>query len=241
MQCSVTGCDKPARKMSWCYMHYQRWFRYGTLADPTPTPESRFWSQVTRGGANECWPWTGYVNEDGYGRIRIGKGNRTGVHRFSYELANGPLAEDLTVDHECHNSDKTCNGGRSCAHRRCVNPAHLAGKLLVENVESSTHTVVSINRAKTHCPNGHPYDYVKASGSRWCSICQKRAQRESKTRERAAERLVNPPKVRHLSEAERSAIIASYTGNFGEKAGLARQFGVSKSAIGRLLRKAHGQ
>lgn len=64
----------------------------------------------------------------------------------------------LDLDHECHNRDLTCPGGPSCLHRRCVNPAHLRpATRQVNRQQGRTSGMPDINRAKTHCPQGHPY------------------------------------------------------------------------------------
>lgn len=70
----------------------------------------------------ECWPWTGHVERNGYGRIRVGGRGSTKApsHRVAYWLLvlNGEeMREDdprlaLEVDHTCENP-------------LCHNPAHL--------------------------------------------------------------------------------------------------------------------
>lgn len=39
-----------------------------------------------------CWLWTGAINPEGYGRIRVG--NKTmQAHRYSYEKAKGSMCK----------------------------------------------------------------------------------------------------------------------------------------------------
>lgn len=74
---------------------------------------TRFWAkvQITPG----CWEWTAARNRAGYGRLRLGRVGQVShiyAHRFSYELHNGPIPDDMLVRHSCDNPP-------------CVNPAHL--------------------------------------------------------------------------------------------------------------------
>lgn len=65
------------------------------------TNEERFWEGVNI--TDDCWLWTKSLNDDGYGRIwlRAPISKITGVHRFAYELYNGPIPEGLQVLHKC--------------------------------------------------------------------------------------------------------------------------------------------
>ena len=83
---------------------YQRSFR--------PVAE-RLWARVDKSG--DCWVWTGPVSrEQPYGRIKLSgrHGRYLQTHRISYELAFGPIPNDLWVLHHCDNPP-------------CVRPDHL--------------------------------------------------------------------------------------------------------------------
>jgi len=80
------------------------------------SPEERFWRKVRRG--QDCWEWQGYRISDGYGRWaadyeRGGKAIRVLAHRYSFELANGPIPDGAVIRHACDNPP-------------CVNPTHLS-------------------------------------------------------------------------------------------------------------------
>ena len=117
--------------------------------------EERFWAKVDRSG--DCWIWTGARTQKGYGLFNGADGRMHGVHRISYELAHGPIGDDLTVDHLC---EVTC----------CVNPDHLQLLTRSENA-ARTHRC----SRRTECIHGHPLAgenlYVTPDGRRQCRAC----------------------------------------------------------------------
>lgn len=73
------------------------------------TPEQRFWSQVTK--SDGCWLWSNICTTR-YGRFHLTPTHRVYAHRFSYELAYGPIPRGLFVLHRCDTP-------------ACVRPDHL--------------------------------------------------------------------------------------------------------------------
>jgi len=67
--------------------------------------------RIARGGAEDCWNWTGAKNRQGYGQIcHLGRGVL--AHRAAYENAFGVSPGTLVVMHKCDNPS-------------CCNPRHL--------------------------------------------------------------------------------------------------------------------
>lgn len=134
--------------------------------------EQRFWMKVERSESG-CWLWTASKDSCGYGTFKAGS-RTVGAHRFSYELANGPIPAGLTVDHMCY-------------VRNCVNPTHLRLLTAAEN------TALQRPAFKTHCVNGHEYTtetLYREAGTGWrtCRICNRAAVARYKNRQLAAAR-----------------------------------------------------
>lgn len=131
---------------------------------------------------NGCWNWTGNLNTSGYGRW-FGWGNKAtplAAHVVAYTHLVGPVPDGLQLDHLCHTHDAECLGGK-CAHRTCVNPAHLEPVTARENLLRSPHTQAARNAAKTHCDNGHEFTpentYYQTEGAytkRRCRACKRK-------------------------------------------------------------------
>jgi hypothetical protein len=95
-------------------------------------PEIRFWSKVDKDGPipnacpelGPCWLWAkSKLNGGGYGSFWDGK-RVVPAHRFAFVTYNGPIDDDMDVDHICHN-------------RQCVRPTHLRPATLSENQRNS--------------------------------------------------------------------------------------------------------
>lgn len=172
--CSVEGCDGKHYGKGLCYKHYLRVRRHGStgLESRVRPAEQRFWEKVQK--TDGCWEWLAAKNRWGYG-VFYGGERAEQAHRFAYRTLIGPIPEGLTIDHLCRNPG-------------CVNPAHLEPVTQRENVLRGE-TRTAANAAKTHCPQGHPYDeentYLAPSGSRICRACQREHQRQHYLRRKA--------------------------------------------------------
>lgn len=105
--CAVLDCDRLSVKRSLCDLHYQRARVTGRL--DLKTDEERFWSHVDKSG--ECWIWTASRVPWGYGKT-VRNREETYAHRYSWEMAYGPIPDGMLVMHSCDNPP-------------CVNPSHL--------------------------------------------------------------------------------------------------------------------
>ena len=147
-----------------------------------------------------CWIWVGYVGTNGYGTITFENRTRQ-AHRMSYETFVGPIPEGLDIDHSCHRPE-TCAGGKSCPHRRCINPDHLSPMTRENNARRGCKCAV------THCPKGHEYTlentWFNTRGSRQCRICG-----VASSHHRYVENSERINRIRRERYAARKALIAS--------------------------------
>jgi hypothetical protein len=78
--------------------------------------ETRFWSNVSIAGHNDCWPWLLFRNPKGHGRGGTSKNGSFLAHRMAFQLHWGVILPSwLQVCHDCPGRDNPA----------CCNPAHL--------------------------------------------------------------------------------------------------------------------
>lgn len=78
-----------------------------------------FWSFVDKGKEDECWEWTGRIENGGYGRIKLCQRQLTS-HRVAYFLTNKKSDYNSLVRHKCNN-------------KKCCNPNHLENGTIQDN------------------------------------------------------------------------------------------------------------
>ena len=104
-KCSIEGCEKDGRlRRGWCSTHYYRWYRTGDPTNPGKyavytSPEESFAARTERRG--DCLIWTGSQSSNGYGVIWDGR-RLVRVHRYAWERVNGPIPENMLIDHTCY-------------------------------------------------------------------------------------------------------------------------------------------
>jgi hypothetical protein len=109
--------------------------------------EALFRTKFTVGLMDECWPWRGPKNPDGYGKFKIQRDKHAttyGAHRLAYQLLRGPVPVGLVIDHLCR-------------VRHCVNPWHMEPVTNRENLRRGSVSRGRRNILGSACRNGHPY------------------------------------------------------------------------------------
>ncbi len=129
------------------------------------TPETRFWAKV--GKTEGCWLWKGRRTESGYGHFGIRSGKMCRAHRFSFELAYGPIPSGMYICHHCDNPP-------------CVRPDHL---FVGTNSDNAKDAIAKGRpwgtKRGTHCARGHEMTaanrYWRKDGYSQCRACRKLA------------------------------------------------------------------
>jgi len=100
----------------------------------------------------------------GYGWVGVKGSKSILVHRYIWEAENGPIPEDMMIDHMCRN-------------RACCNVDHLRVVTSRINAIENSLSTSAKNAAKTHCLRGHELTEAntcrtKRKGRR-CRLCNR--------------------------------------------------------------------
>jgi hypothetical protein len=102
---------------------------------------------IKRRRRNQCWPWTGTIGGNGYGKIGIHKKTHS-AHRLAYYVAHRSMKRKLNVNHLCVNS------------RSCCNPAHLYQGTQRQNILDMHAQRRWVYGENHHTGKRHPYKQV---------------------------------------------------------------------------------
>jgi|SRR5580704_2479376 hypothetical protein len=142
----------------------------------------RFWSKVDKNGPipehvphlGNCWVWTASLVHRGYGAFALTHQKTVPAHRAAFFLHHGRWPEPCAL-HRCDN-------------RACVRMDHLFEGTKGDNARDAIQkqrfpfhlenlTAPAMQRAKTHCPQGHEYTLdnlvARPSGHRDCKTCHR--------------------------------------------------------------------
>ncbi len=136
------------------------------MGGPRGTIEERLWRYISPEPNSGCWLWDGAASH-GYGILgkKLGEKRTRLAHRLLYQITKGNISEELDLDHLCRNTF-------------CVNPDHLEPVTHKENMRRGKQfDVGAVQRARTHCPQGHEYTekntYTSKTNQRYCRSCQR--------------------------------------------------------------------
>jgi hypothetical protein len=125
-----------------------------------PTTEERFWAKVDRRGPDECWPWVGSRQQDGYGQLWNGSRLEIATH-IALRLDGRPLEPGQYALHRCDNPP-------------CVNPGHL----IAGDARTNSHDMLAKGRfrvgerRKEMCKRGlHRMDDTRRANR--CAECER--------------------------------------------------------------------
>ena len=142
-KCTIEGCGQTHEAHGWCSFHYLRWRKFGNpLREPGEPDSHRFLREVVLSfDGDECLPWPGYRDPNGYGRITIKRKNMM-VHRFVCEVVHGKPPTSK------HHAAHSCGKG----HEGCCNPRHLSWKTAKENYQDQIdHGTAARGKKYPHC------------------------------------------------------------------------------------------
>jgi len=192
--------------------------------------EDRFWPKVDKTDA--CWVWTANTNGVGYGLVFDGKTKKL-AHRVSWELRHGPILKGQHVLHRCDNPG-------------CVNPEHLFLGTAKDNMRDMRNKGRNRNRKASGVLNSQ-----SKLDSAAVETIKRRYAAGGLQRELAEEFGVSGAAISHtvtgknwgqpahsgyLTKQQARDIRVKYATTDATQAQIAKEFGVSQVAVGRIVR-----
>lgn len=238
--CAVSSCDRSAKSRGWCQTHYMRWYTTGdveadrAIGHRIKGERARILGNMTV-AENGCWLPNMKAQRGGYTYFVRDGGRGQLAHRAAYEILVGPIPAGMHLDHLCHTRDETCRAGVRCPHRKCINPEHLEIVPPAENTRRGRcgEVLAAKERAKTHCPSGHPYDaentYISVTtGGRCCRECNRARTRARSLRNRG----LPDPRRKITDEQIENVLHLTAAGLSGAE--ISRQTGLNSSSVCRI-------
>lgn len=183
VECVCVTCGKS-------FLRYASWVKQGGgrfcsrecfYSGRTRAPlDGRFWGKVKK--TPGCWLWQGRTTAFGHGVLDVSAGKGVRAHRYSWELVNGPIPEDLVV---CH----------ICDVPACVNPDHLTLGTRVYN----TNDMWAKGRGRPGVSRGEAQGSAKLTAAKVVAIRARYAQGGVTHAVLAAEHGVTPSVISHIT------------------------------------------
>lgn len=174
-----------------------------------------------------CWPWTGFLNEKGYGRFSLEPDWQTiAVSRFALEQRLGrPIPKKLMALHTCDNPPCARNDGAEGTYE--VNGVvHVRfGHLFLGTNADNMADMVSKGRGTRGRFNERSRIMGDRNGSRLHPECQVRGERHGSAK-------LTETQVREIRERAANSELQSF---------LAHEFGVSDSTIWKIVKRQKWQ
>lgn len=137
----------------------------------TKDPATKFWEKVQRGAPDECWLWMGDIQK-GYGKFHGPNDRQMFAHRFSYELAHGPIE-----GHVGHDPEREICVCHRCDNPRCVNPAHL----FLGKDRDNVHDMIAKGRNSSGAKHGEAVRRAREARANMTRLAERVMDRSSET------------------------------------------------------------